>query len=110
MNPQKNLSPLGNGDRLLLETARQNTSASGEVTRKEKQQLPGAKSRPSESVYATAKRVCNALLCIHAECLEFETEPALFEEEQLSASYPGLRTVYRKHVIEARYAPTQFEV
>eukprot|EP00392_Amoebophrya_sp_AT5.2_P006801 g6813.t1 len=95
--------------KVLLETAMTGPAAGPTITartdktgsKKNKDQLPGAKSRPPESIYATAKRISNCLLNIPEDRLHFGSH-ALFEEAARDdARYPGLRTLYRKHVISA---------
>merc|ERR1712232_631847 len=83
--------------KVLLETARHNERTG---VRKEKEQLPGAKSRPNENIYSTAKRISNCLLNINDESLTFG-QHTLTEEDHKSPSYPGIRTTYRKHIISA---------
>ncbi|CAD7949383.1 unnamed protein product [Amoebophrya sp. A25] len=82
--------------KILLETARTNERTGG---KKAKDQLPGAKSRPAESIYATAKRITNCLLHIPEDKLHFGSHSLFEQEVPKDARYPGLSTVYRKHVI-----------
>jgi len=83
--------------KVLLETGRANERTGAKKT---KEQLPGAKSRPNENIYSTAKRISNCLLNIRDELLTFGSH-TLIEEDHNSPSYPGIRTTYRKHIISA---------
>jgi len=74
----------------------------GNSSKSAKVQLPGGKSRPNENVFNTARRICTVLLGFREDGLAFADQPCLIEEDKQSPSYPGLRTVYRKHIIDAR--------
>lgn len=86
---------------ILLETERSVTRG-GNTSKAPKVQLPGGKSRPNENVFNTARRICTVLLGFKEDALAFADQPCLIEEDKQSPSYPGLRTVYRKHIIDAR--------
>jgi len=83
--------------KVLLETSRSNEKTGGT---KKKDQLPGAKSRPYENIYATARRISNVLLNLRDEYVVFGKH-ALIEEVAESKAYPGIKTCYRKHIIDA---------
>jgi hypothetical protein len=66
-------------------------------------QLPGTKKEPYENTLATAKRVLESRLGITSSTKikwDFLGKEAFEEEEGSSSSYPGVRTVYRKEIIE----------
>jgi myosin-light-chain kinase len=65
-------------------------------------QLPGTKKEPYENSVATAKRVCAERLNMANAKIQFSTKvKERFEEDEASStSYPGVRTVYRKEIIE----------
>ena len=84
--------------KILLETARCNEKTG---STKRKDQLPGAKARPNENIYATARRICSILLGLKDDYLVFGAH-TLIEEESESSGYPGMLTCYRKHIIDAR--------
>lgn len=66
-------------------------------------QLPGTKKLPHESTLQVAQRLLSHRLHLDGVdvCLDF-TRPEVFEEESCSASYPAVRTVYRKEIIQGR--------
>lgn len=84
-------------NKILLEVSRSNDKTGSS---RKKEQLPGAKSRPNENIYATARRICNVLLGIRDEFLVFGGH-TLIEEQTTSKGYPGMSTCYRKHIIDA---------
>eukprot|EP00747_Dinoflagellata_sp_TGD_P095108 gnl/TRDRNA2_/TRDRNA2_166350_c0_seq2.p1 gnl/TRDRNA2_/TRDRNA2_166350_c0~~gnl/TRDRNA2_/TRDRNA2_166350_c0_seq2.p1 ORF type:complete len:778 (+),score=217.81 gnl/TRDRNA2_/TRDRNA2_166350_c0_seq2:90-2423(+) len=63
--------------------------------------LPGAKRRPDENQFLTARRILRKQLKIDENQVCLSRDVQFFEEEKPSVSYPGLRTVYRKRVITA---------
>lgn len=63
--------------------------------------LPGTKRRPHESVRETALRVCSESLKLSTEDVEFKGAAEMFDEQEDSPSYPGIWTVYRKHLLKA---------
>lgn len=83
---------------ILVESARifQKTGA-----KKKNKQLPGGKSRPSENIYRTAKRVSDCMLGIAEGWIVWGAHTVI-EEAKDSPSYPALKTIYRKHIISAK--------
>jgi len=64
--------------------------------------LPGAKRRPDENQFLTARRILKRQLKVeenHVTLDDLGVQVA--EEEKDSLAYPGLRTVYRKRIITA---------
>lgn len=112
---------LGN---ILVETASSSTSVKGggppeedatlsEIKnsnyeeKKSLNRLPGGKLMgPTENVFHCARRCLKKIFGQAIEdYLSFSTltKPLVVQEEQESLKFPGLRTVYRKHVIDAYY-------
>jgi hypothetical protein len=86
---------------VLLESDRILEKPSCEKVVKSKFQLPGGKARPTENIYTTAKRITTVLLSIPEDRLLFGGYHTIVEEKP-SPSYPGLKTVYRKHIVTAQ--------
>merc|ERR1712083_354046 len=63
--------------------------------------LPGAKCRPDENQFTSAKRILRRQLEIGENDVNLEKEPQAVEEEKPSKAYPGIKTVYRKRLINA---------
>jgi hypothetical protein len=85
---------------------RQKESASGQV-RDGRLQLPGTKRAAYENSLETAQRVLKERLQLTSADMNFNIQGMeTFEEEEVSASYPGVRTVYRKSIVEAIVSPT----
>lgn len=63
--------------------------------------LPGAKCRPDENQFTSAKRILRRQLEIGENEVTLEKEPQAVEEEKPSHAYPGIKTVYRKRLINA---------
>eukprot|EP00930_Biecheleria_cincta_P049505 TRINITY_DN346_c0_g2_i1.p1 TRINITY_DN346_c0_g2~~TRINITY_DN346_c0_g2_i1.p1 ORF type:complete len:772 (+),score=168.86 TRINITY_DN346_c0_g2_i1:43-2358(+) len=85
---------------------RQKESANGQV-RDGRLQLPGTKRAAHENSLETAQRVLKERLQLTGVELNFNIQNMeTFEEEEESASYPGVRTVYRKSIVEAIVAST----
>merc|ERR1719162_642951 len=64
--------------------------------------LPGAKRRPDENQFLTARRVLRKQLKIDENMVRLDAKGVrYFEEEKSSPAFPGLRTVYRKRLIKA---------
>ena len=84
---------------ILLEDSRRNVKLENQS--RKKIQLPGGKSRPAENIFTTAKRICNVLLGINTESGNFSfTTNSLIEDTVESNSYPGVKTLYRKHLVD----------
>jgi len=63
--------------------------------------LPGAKRRPDENQFLSARRILRRQLGIDENSVKFDENVEFIEEEKSSPSYPGLVTVYRKRMIRA---------
>jgi len=63
--------------------------------------LPGAKSRPDENQFLSARRIIKKQLEIDENAVKFKEKADFVEEEKSSPSYPGIVTVYRKRLIYA---------
>jgi len=64
--------------------------------------LPGAKRRPDENQFLTARRVLKRQLKVEENHVTLDAANVqVAEEEKDSLAYPGLRTVYRKRIITA---------
>ncbi|CAD7926715.1 unnamed protein product [Amoebophrya sp. A120] len=85
--------------KILLETSRTDEKTGA---KKAKDQLPGSKARPAESIYTTAKRITNCLLHIPEEQIQFGNHSLFEEASKADYRYPGMRTLYRKHVINCK--------
>jgi len=69
--------------------------------RRETGRLPGTKKEPHENTRQTAWRIVKEMLVLGADAVRFDlSEVGRHEEETESPSYPGVRTVYRKEVVE----------
>jgi len=67
--------------------------------------LPGAKRRPDENQFLTARRILKRQLKVEENHVTLEDKGVqVAEEEKESLAYPGLRTVYRKRIITATLA------
>merc|ERR1711865_518879 len=67
--------------------------------------LPGAKRRPDENQFLTARRILKRQLKVEENHVTLDASGVqVAEEEKESLAYPGLRTVYRKRVITATWA------
>jgi len=64
--------------------------------------LPGAKRRPDESQFLTARRILRRQLKIDENHVKLGSRNCqYFQEEKSSPGFPGIRTVYRKRLIMA---------
>jgi len=85
---------------------RQKESLQNGQVRDGRSQLPGTKRAAHENSLETAQRVIKERLQFSGVQIDFKTQNTeTFEEEEESASYPGVRTVYRKSIIEAVVSP-----
>lgn len=67
--------------------------------------LPGAKRRPDENQFLTARRILKRQLKVEENHVTLDANSVqVAEEEKESLAYPGLRTVYRKRIITATLA------
>merc|ERR1719161_2152203 len=84
--------------RILVEAAR--TRKDGVRTQLDR--MPGGKQRSHENAFHTARRIITATLGFSEDIVTFNIASSeLLEEEKESPSYPGLKTVYKKHVVDA---------
>jgi hypothetical protein len=63
--------------------------------------LPGAKRRPDENQFLSARRILRRQLEFDENQVQLNINVQNVEEEKSSSSYPGLKTVYRKRLIKA---------
>lgn len=63
--------------------------------------LPGAKCRPDENQFLSARRILRRQLDIDENFAKLDREAIIIEEEKSSPAYPGLKTVYKKRIIKA---------
>jgi len=71
----------------------------------ELKRLPGAKRRPDENQFLTARRILKRQLKVEENHVTLDAAGVqVAEEEKDSLAYPGLRTVYRKRIITATLA------
>lgn len=83
--------------RLLVETEERYPDG----RRREIVRLPGTKKRPHENARQTAARIVKETLMMASDGVEFDLSSIVrFEREFESPSYPGVRTVYRKEIVE----------
>jgi serine/threonine protein kinase len=83
---------------ILVQTRQ--TLPSGEAT--ELKRLPGAKRRPDENQFLTARRILKRQLKIEENHVTLDAQNVqVAEEDKTSLAYPGLRTTYRKRIITA---------
>jgi len=67
--------------------------------------LPGAKRRPDENQFLTARRILKRQLKIEENHVTLDAQNVqVVEEIKESMAYPGLRTTYRKRIITATLA------
>merc|ERR1740121_1080447 len=63
--------------------------------------LPGAKRRPDENQFLSARRIFRRQLEIDENAVKFDENVEFVEDEKTLPAYPGLVTVYRKRLIRA---------
>jgi len=90
----------GTGD-ILIQTDQMDSH--GNKTRLDR--LPGAKCRPDENQFLSARRILRRQLEIDENIVVLARDVRIVEEEKHSPAYPGLRTVYRKRMITANVQP-----
>lgn len=63
--------------------------------------LPGTKKRPTETPRETAKRLVVSYLRLPETAVEIsEEQPLVVSIQKESPAYPGLQTIYRKHIFD----------
>lgn len=83
---------------ILVQTEQQHPDGSKSILNR----LPGAKRRPDENQFLTARRILRKQLKMDENHVNLDSmDVKIVEEEKDSPSYPGLRTVYRKRIISA---------
>jgi len=91
------LRPKGSNDMLLIEVEEKFPDG----RKRETNRLPGTKKEPYENMTQTAERILKEMLNISPDMVELAVNDVTrHEEEQESPSYPGVRTVYRKEILE----------
>jgi len=91
---------LQGSDSVLVVTKEATASLAGHETVVNR--LPGTKRRPDENHFHAAKRVVQRQLKVNENLVDFDAANVqVHEEERDSPSYPGLRTVYCKRIINA---------
>lgn len=84
--------------RLLIETE----ECYPDGRRRDTVRLPGTKKEPHENARGTAQRILQDMLDIPLENVFMDfSDVVRYEEETDSPSFPGVRTVYRKEIVEA---------
>merc|ERR1712032_1742062 len=69
--------------------------------KRETNRLPGTKKEPYENTKQVAERILQDMLNMPSNAAKFELRRVeRHEEETESPSYPGVRTVYRKEIVE----------
>ncbi|CAE8637185.1 unnamed protein product, partial [Polarella glacialis] len=69
--------------------------------------LPGTKREPHENARQTAERILSEMLNIKPEMVTFDFSNVVRQEEEIdSPSFPGVRTVYRKELVECIVSTT----
>lgn len=67
---------------------------------KETNRLPGTKRNPNENYFLTARRVITRQLKIDENLVDLKhRDVRTMEERTVSDSYPGITTLYRKHIV-----------
>mmetsp|Transcript_31991 Transcript_31991/g.69925 ORF Transcript_31991/g.69925 Transcript_31991/m.69925 type:complete len:768 (+) Transcript_31991:93-2396(+) len=70
-------------------------------------QLPGTKKEPHENTMQVAQRILDSRLVMNDCKVRLDnTTKEFYEEEEESPSYPGVRTVYRKEIVEGKITTT----
>lgn len=78
----------------------QQTHSDGTV--KELKRLPGAKRRPDENQFITARRMLKKTLKVNDDHVVMKEDAVeVIEESKTSIAYPGIRALYRKRLIPA---------
>mmetsp|Transcript_49402 Transcript_49402/g.141342 ORF Transcript_49402/g.141342 Transcript_49402/m.141342 type:complete len:777 (+) Transcript_49402:98-2428(+) len=96
------MNPLN--ENMLVQT--EQTFADG--TRTKLNRMPGAKRRPDESHFLTARRILRRQLKIDENQVKLDSQNSkYFMEEKPSPGFPFIRTVYRKRLITAEIMQRQ---
>lgn len=96
------------GTKFLVKIKEQFPDGRGKV---DMNQLPGTKKEPHENAMQTALRIISDRLSLKGCDIKIDfTTPECFEEDELSSSYPGMRTVYRKEIFEGQITATDATV
>uniref|UniRef100_A0A7S2P3Y2 Protein kinase domain-containing protein n=1 Tax=Zooxanthella nutricula TaxID=1333877 RepID=A0A7S2P3Y2_9DINO len=82
---------------ILIQT--EQADSKGNKTRLDR--LPGAKCRPDENQFLSARRILRRQLEMDENIAVLSRQVGFVEEDRHSPAYPGLRTVYRKRMITA---------
>lgn len=94
----------GQNARLLIETE----ECFSDGRKRETLRLPGTKKEPHENTRQTAERILKDMLNINADNVRFDLRKVDRHEEEIeSPSYPGVRSVYRKEIVEGVFATTE---
>jgi len=64
--------------------------------------LPGTKKRPTESTKQTAERVLSEYLRMDPRLFQLSPATEKHREEEESPAYPGFKTIYIKHFVDAQ--------
>jgi hypothetical protein len=86
------------GDEILVQTEQIHPDGAKTILNR----LPGAKRRPDENQFLSARRILRRQLEIDENQVVLDVIVQNVEEEKSSSSYPGLKTVYRKRLIRAK--------
>lgn len=78
----------------------QNEERSSDGRNKKSDQMPGTKKEPHENLSQVAHRILVDRLKIDPKNVSIRYKREYFEEEDESLSYPGVKTVYRKEILE----------
>lgn len=91
------LRPKADPSRILIEVEERFNDG----RRRDTLRLPGTKKEPFENMQQTAERILKEMLSIDPNIVDFTmSDVDRHEEEGESPSYPGVRTVYRKEIVE----------
>jgi len=89
--------------KVLVQVGMERTHNDGHKEKKDDLRLPGMKQRPHENPFQTARRVVTSMLGFEDELVSFDVKNSfLIEEVRNSPVYPGMLTVYRKNVVDAK--------
>ncbi|CAK0852590.1 unnamed protein product, partial [Prorocentrum cordatum] len=83
--------------RILVETGEQYPDG----RRRDTHRMPGAKKLPHETSKEVAQRVLKDFLNMDSVAIHFDFDcKEVYEEEEISPSFPGVTTVYRKEIVQ----------